>query len=130
MKPLPRKPKTQHLHMEDGKYRDAVRRKVEAYHRFMQAGAIAHGIMIGLGAIHPAEVWRNFGSWMRTMCPARMPTEFVVAQALRSTKEDFFRAMAIQSALGKFIRRVCAQNTDDGQNEAENAQAAAMSALG
>lgn len=130
MNPLPRKPKTQYLHMEDGKYRDAVRRKVEAFHRFMQAGTIAHGIMIGLGAIHPAEVWRNFGSWMRTMYPARMPSEFVVAQALRSTKEDFLRAMAVQPTMGKFIRRFCAQNDDDGQNEAESATATEKSATG
>jgi hypothetical protein len=126
MKRLPRLPKKQHFHHVDPKYRQAIRRKVAAYHRFMQAGTIAHGIMIGLAVLHPVVVWQNFNSWMRTMNPAGMPTVFVVFHALRSTSPDFPRALAKQLALHKFMKRVFARDSLNRHPEAEDGLPEAM----
>ena len=126
MKRLPRRPKKQYLHHVTTEYRQAIRRKVAAYHRFMQAGTIAHGIMIGLAVLYPVVVWQNFNSWMRTMNPAGMPTIFVVFHALRSTSPDFPRALAKQLALHKFMKRVFARDSLNRHPEAEDGLPEAM----
>ena len=51
MKPLRRKSGNQHLHRESPEYRQAVRRKLDAYHRFIQTGVVAQGIMERLVAM-------------------------------------------------------------------------------
>lgn len=89
MKPLPRKSGNQYLHRTSAKYREAVRRKMAAYHRFMQIGLISQGIMLALSTTMPNLVWRYFGSWLRTRRPGICPSERVVAMALRNTLPDF-----------------------------------------
>lgn len=53
MTPLKRNSGDQHLHRKTAEYRDAVRRKMAAYHRFMQLGLIAQGIMLALATTMP-----------------------------------------------------------------------------
>src|SRR6516162_11766595 len=45
MRPLRYRNGNQYLHRMSDHYRDQVRRKIHAYHVFMQAGAIAHGLL-------------------------------------------------------------------------------------
>src|ERR1700733_12738039 len=45
MTPLKRNAGTQYLHRKPPEYRRAVARKLRAYHVFVQAGIIAHGLM-------------------------------------------------------------------------------------
>ena len=89
---------------ETDKYRAAVRRKISAYHRHMQLGLVAQGLLQILAAKYPQQVWRSFGSWIRTIRPGLAPSELVVAIALRNTLPEYLAAAAKRSILVKFIR--------------------------
>jgi len=104
MKPLRSRNGNQHLHRESKQYRDAVQRKMGAYHVFVFAGIVAQGLLQYLSATHPKRVWHSFGSWLRTIRPGVAPSEFVVAAALRNSFPDFLLAAPENEILAKFIR--------------------------
>jgi hypothetical protein len=104
MTPLRRVSGDQYLHRKSVDYRNAVRRKIAAYHRYIQLGLIAQGLLQILSATIPTLVWQSFGSWIRTVRTGRAPSEQVVAIALRNTLPDFLASTAIPSILVKFIR--------------------------
>ena len=104
MSPLRRVSGNQHLHRKAEDYRNAVRRKIAAYHRHIQLGLIAQGLLQILSTTQPKMVWRSFGSWIRTVRPGLAPSEQVVAIALRNTLPEFLAAAAKTSILVKFIR--------------------------
>jgi hypothetical protein len=104
MTPLRRVSGNQYLHHKSDAYRNAVRRKIAAYHRHIQLGLIAQGLLQILSATQPKLVWRSFGSWIRTIRPGLAPSEQVVAVALRNTLADFLATAAKTSILVKFIR--------------------------
>lgn len=89
MKPLRRKEGKQYLHKKSEGYRKAVKRKMEAYHRFVQLGCIAQGLLQYLSLVFGKEVWFQFRSWLRTMKTQNPPSELVVSYALRSSLFDF-----------------------------------------
>jgi len=101
---LPRVSGNQYLHRKSDAYRNAVRRKLAAYHRHIQLGLIAQGLLQILSATTPKLVWRFFGSWIRTVRPGLAPSEQVVAVALRNTLPEFLATAAQTSILVKFIR--------------------------
>jgi hypothetical protein len=105
MKPLRRVSGNQHLHRESDAYRDAVRRKIGAYHRHIQLGLIAQGLLQILSATMPKKVWRSFGSWIRTIRPGLAPSEQVAAIAMRNTLPEFLASAAKTVILVKFLRR-------------------------
>lgn len=104
MTPLRRVSGNQHLHRKSEAYRNAVRRKIAAYHRHIQLGLIAQGLLQILSATKPTLVWQSFGSWIRTVRPGLAPSEQVVAIALRNTLPEFLATDAKPSILVKFIR--------------------------
>lgn len=104
MTPIKRKSGDQYLHRKSGEYRQAVRRKLAAYHRFMQLGLIAQGIMLALATTMPEVVWRHFGSWLRTRRPGVCPSERVVSMALRHSLPDFLADEACAPDLTIFLR--------------------------
>jgi len=104
MTPVKRNGGNQHLHMKTDEYRDKIRRKMEAYHRFMQLGLISQGLMQVLATTGPALVWRSFGSWLRTVRPGICPSEMVVATAMRNALPEFLADDACAPCLTKFIR--------------------------
>jgi len=104
MKPLKRNNGNQYLHRESKEYRDAVIRKLGAYHRFMQLGLIAQGIMLAIATTEHELVWKHFGSWLRTRRPGICPSERVVAAALRNTLPDFLAGDSQPTILAKFLR--------------------------
>jgi hypothetical protein len=105
MKPRPRKSGDQHLHRESEKYRDGVRRKIRAYHCHIQTGVIAQGLLQAVAVADAASVWRNFGSWMRTVRAQVPPSERVVALAMRNTLAEFLADSCKNHILAKFIRK-------------------------
>ena len=104
MTPLRRVSGNQYLHRKSAEYRNAVRRKIAAYHRYLQLGLIAQGLLQILSATIPTLVWQSFGSWIRTVRPGLAPSEQVVAVALRNTLPEFLASTAKPSILVKFIR--------------------------
>lgn len=89
MKPIRRREGKQYLHKKSDSYRKAVKRKVEAYHRFVQLGCIAQGLLLYLSLVYGKEVWSQFRSWLRTMKTDNPPSELVVSYALRSSLFEF-----------------------------------------
>jgi len=104
MKPLPRISGNQHLHRESEKYRNDVRRKIGAYHRHIQLGLIAQGLLQILAAKIPKRIWQSFGSWIRTIRPGLAPSEQVAAIAMRHALPEFIAGAAITSIFVKFLR--------------------------
>ena len=103
MKPLRWRNGNQHLHRESLEYRNAVKRKVHAYHVFIQAGVVCQGLLQYLAAAFPQAVWNSFGSWLRTIRPGIPPSELVVAHALRQSLPEFLLTTAESNSLAKFI---------------------------
>jgi hypothetical protein len=103
MKPRPRRRGNQYLHRTSDDYRRLVRRKLDAYHRHVLLGCIAQGLLQYLALYHHTLVWQRFGSWLRTMNPARPPSEAVVAQALRNTLPEFLADSPEDCTFKKFL---------------------------
>jgi hypothetical protein len=103
MTPLRYRNGNQHLHRKSADYRSHVRRKMRAYHVFIQAGVIAQGLLQYLAVVAPKLVWESFGSWLRTIRPGIPPSEFVAATALRRMLPDFLLGCAKNGSLAKFI---------------------------
>src|SRR6202162_2701031 len=93
----------QYLHRKSADYRNRVKRKMRAYHAFIQAGVVAQGLLQYLAVAAPKLVWSSFGSWLRTIRPGIPPSEFVVAKALRQTLPEFLMGPAKSDSLTKFI---------------------------
>jgi len=114
MTPLRRISGNQYLHHKSDAYRNAVRRKIGAYHCHMQLGLVAQGLMQILSAKTSTRVWQSFGSWLRTIRPQLAPSEQVVAIALRNTLPEFLATAAKTSILVKFIRDRIDLSRSDG----------------
>jgi len=104
MEPLRRKGGDQYMHLKSEAYRKAVRRKIDAYHRFIQTGLVAQGIMIAISTTAPRLAWGCFGSWLRTVRPGRCPSEMVVAMALKNKFPEFLATGGTARILVEFIR--------------------------
>jgi hypothetical protein len=103
MIPLRSRNGNQYLHRKSDDYRNRVKRKMRAYHTFIQAGVVAQGLLQYLAVAAPKVVWDTFGSWLRTIRPGIPPSEFVVANALRQILPAFLMAPAKSHSLTKFI---------------------------
>ena len=106
MKPRRRGQGDQYLHRESQAYRDAVRRKMNAFHLHVQLGCVAQGLLQYLALNHTAQVWRLFRSWLRTMNPTLPPSELVVACALRSALPEFLQDAALPHKLRIILRAI------------------------
>lgn len=103
MQPIKRRSGNQHVHKRSSEYRNAVRRKLAAYHRHIQAGVIAQGLLQYISSAFPSLVWNSFGSWLRTMRPGICPSEQVTAIAMRNCLPEFLVDSSQKSILTKFI---------------------------
>lgn len=103
MIPLRYRNGNQYLHRKSADYRSHIKRKINAYHVFIQAGVIAQGLLQYLAVASPKLVWDSFGSWLRTIRPGIPPSEFVVANALRQTFPEFLMSYSERGSLAKFI---------------------------
>jgi hypothetical protein len=104
MTPLRRVSGNQYLHHQSDAYRNAVRRKLAAYHHHIQLGLIAQGLLQILSATKPKLAWRFFGCWIRTVRPGLAPSEQVTALALQNTLPEFLATAAKTAILVKFLR--------------------------
>jgi hypothetical protein len=105
MKPLRRRGGNQHLHRTSPEYRDAIRRKLHAYHVFIHAAVVCQGLLQYLAAAFPQRVWACFGSWLRTIRPGIPPSELVVANALRQSMPEFLSHAAPGDSFAKFLNQ-------------------------
>lgn len=103
MKPIKRCSGNQHLHHENEKYRKTVLSKLSTFHCFMQAGIIAQGLTQYLSMTISDNIWKTYGSWIRTIRPNILPSEWITAKALRNTLSEFLPVKGDGSILKKFI---------------------------
>jgi hypothetical protein len=103
MKPIKRSSGNQYLHKKPESYRQAVRRKIDAYHRYVQTALIAQGLLQYLSAAFPKLVFSSFGSWLRTIRSDFSPSEHVTAIALRNTFPEFLSDSSQDSIFKKFL---------------------------
>ncbi len=94
----------QYLHRKTDQYRDAIRRKLAAYHRYIQIALISQGVLQCIATTTPALVWSSFGSWLCTIRPGIPPSELVVMIALRNSLPDFLIPSGPGDLLRKFLR--------------------------
>jgi hypothetical protein len=104
MTPLRRVGGNQYMHHKSELYRQRVRRKLAAYHRYVQLGCIAQGLLHYLALSCGSTVWQLFRSWLRTMHRDRPPSELVVAHALRTALPEFLAVGPTDPLLAKFLR--------------------------
>ena len=104
MKPIRRGSGNQYLHRSSDKYRAAVRRKLGAYHAFIQTGIITQGLLLTLSLTATPLVWHSFRSWLRTIRPGVLPSEMIVALALKNSFPEFLAVTLKGAILQKFIR--------------------------
>jgi hypothetical protein len=103
MTPLHRGSGKQYVQRKPQIYREHVRRKLGAYERHIQLGLIAQGLLQYLALNFRRVVWFHFHSYIRTACPHKPPSEWVVSQALRHTWPDFLRSSSASAILKKFL---------------------------
>jgi hypothetical protein len=103
MTPIRKSSGDQYLHRKTDAYRKAVRRKLDAYHRFIQIGLIAQGLLQYLAICVPDLVWAKFGSWLRTIRPGILPTEQVTSLALDNTFTEFLLGSSTETTFTKFL---------------------------
>lgn len=103
MTPITKKGKDQYMHHKPSSYRDAVKRKLDSYHRFIQLGLTAQGIMCVLATTVPELVMSAFGSYFRTIRPGIAPSEAMVAIALQNSLPHLFADSFSEPILTKFM---------------------------
>ena len=105
MKPIRRGQGDQYLHRTTTEYRQAVRRKLRAYHLHVQLGCIAQGLLQHLAINHTNTVWQHFQGWLRTLRHDIPPSELVVSQALHTGLPEFLRCSEIDRNLMKIVQK-------------------------
>ena len=63
------------------------------------------GLSQYLASAFPKQVWKAFGSWLRTYRPDLMPSEQVTMSALRYSLPTFLADSSVAPILTKFIRK-------------------------
>ena len=114
MKPIKRFSGNQYIHRKSAAYRKAVQRKINTYHRFVQTGLIAQGLLQYLSARFPELVFSSFGSWFRTIRTDFAPSELVTVIALRQAFPEFLSDSSQDSIFKKFIIERIDLNRSEG----------------
>lgn len=104
MSPRSNKSGNTYLHHKSEEYRNKVRKKLHAYHAHITAGIVAQGMLQYLSLAHHAIVWKCFGSWIRTIRPGVLPSEQVVATAMKNVMPQFLAVSDQEQIIAKFIR--------------------------
>lgn len=92
-------------HRESEKYREKLAEKMHAYHTHITLGQIAQGIMIYLGMYHSDKVWHSFKGWIRTIRKDVIPSEMIVAEALKSSYPGFLTSNLFSADAQKFMEQ-------------------------
>jgi hypothetical protein len=104
MQPKRRRTGDQLLQLSSQQFKDAILRKLHAYHLFIQLGFIAQGLTQYLSIHGYQTVWISFGTWLRTIRPNTLPSEKVVSLALSRTYIEFLIDDTKQCIFKKFLR--------------------------
>jgi len=104
MAPRRRRSGNQNLYGKPETCRAQFRRKIHAYHVYIQLGFIAQGVLQILALCRTESLWKHFGSWMRTSRHGVLPSELVAVLALRHSLPAFLADSLPDHSLVKFLR--------------------------
>lgn len=104
MVPRKRKSGDQQLQFSPLDFKKKIIAKLNAYHLFIQLGFIAQGLIQYLSIHCHTLVWKNFGSWLRTIRDNVLPSEKVVSLSLSNTYYEFLIDDIKESIFKKFLR--------------------------
>jgi hypothetical protein len=111
MIPIRNNDKGQKIYNKSARYRRAIRRKLKAYHVYVQLACIAQGLLQHLALHCGTRVWTQFRTWLRTMNTHKPPSELVVAYALRHSLLEFLAGTPDDHEL----RKILVENMDPNQ---------------
>jgi hypothetical protein len=94
----------QNLQFAPKRVKEKIANKVRAYHLFILLGFIAQGLMQHLSIHYRDIVWKNFGTWLRTVRVGTLPSEMVVASAMKNTYAEFLIEGEYGGIFKKFMR--------------------------
>lgn len=114
MKPIRRRSGAQYMHRQSAQYRDDVRKKMNAYHNYVQAGLVAQGTLQYLATTFPKLVFASFGSWFRTIRPGIPPSELITAIAMRNSLPEFLADSDYDPIFKKFLLERIDRTRDEG----------------
>lgn len=86
------------------KFKESVAKKLRAYHLFILLGFIAQGLMQYLSIHYHEVVFKKFGTWLRTIRANTLPSEMVVALAMKNTYAEFLEDGEYCFIFEKFLR--------------------------
>jgi hypothetical protein len=78
--------------------------KEQSYHVHLQSGVIAQGLLQYLALAKPELVWEKFNSWLRTIRNDVIPTEQIVAMAMRDELSELNVVEEIDSNIAKLFK--------------------------
>ena len=93
------------IHFAPAEFKKKMLQKMNAYHLFIQLAFIAQGLMQYLSIYHYDLVWKNFGSWLRTIRDKTLPSEMVVSISLSKTFIEFLLDDSKLTIFKKFLRK-------------------------
>lgn len=103
MMPTKRCSKGKILQFAPAEFKEKVKRKLNAYHLFIQLGCIAQGLMQFLSVNYSRQIWSSFGGWLRTIRSNTPPSEKIVSLALQNTFGTFLIDQGTCTIFKKFI---------------------------
>jgi hypothetical protein len=89
MAPVKRASGDRNLQFAPNKFKEGVTRKLRSYNLFILVGFIAQGLLQYLSIYSSEIVWKNFGTWLRTIRQNMLPSEMVVSVAMANTYNEF-----------------------------------------
>jgi hypothetical protein len=104
MLPIKRGSGNQLLQFKPEHFKEKVLKKLNAYHLFIQLGFISQGLMQYLSIHCDRTVWKNFGTWLRTIRENTLPSEKVVSLSLSRTYIEFFEDEENYVIFKKFLQ--------------------------
>src|SRR6516162_463887 len=93
------------LQFASKEFKEKVIKKIRSYNLFIQVGFIARGLLQYLSIHHHKSVWKNFNTWIRIIRDNTLPSEMVVAQAMRETYFEFLKDEHNNPIFMKFMRK-------------------------
>lgn len=94
---------TQHLHRATPEYRAQVKRKVEAYERFVNLAGITLGILQLVALTCTETIWAQLPLWFRTLRKEAGPSEDIVRATLQAEMASISNTSAPTTLLGKIL---------------------------
>ncbi len=105
MKVFSRESGNQDISGETKVYRKKILAKTETYHRYMQMGIIAQGMLQYLSSVFSKKIWERASTFIRTKKTGKAASEAVVRDYMREVFPEFLVGSSKNHEVAEFIRR-------------------------